>query len=104
MIVEPSSIVVHAGVDQENFNLICTLDQLQDSAFGSVSAVVFGKNMLEFQQIQDTKLYDSIEQAVNAKIECLTNFKANFIKFSMRKNVVCCLENSSLANRLTKPL
>jgi hypothetical protein len=104
LIIEPISVLVQAGVEQDNLNLVCTLDIVQDSAFYSVSAVVFAKNMQEYQQTQDRKLFSSVAEAVNSKLECLQNFKANFIKFSMRRNVLTCLENSPLANRLTKPV
>jgi hypothetical protein len=50
LIIEPISVLVQAGVEQDNLNLVCTLEIVQDSAFYSVSAVVFAKNMQEYQQ------------------------------------------------------
>jgi hypothetical protein len=43
--VEPLSVLVEAGMDENNLSLICNLHLIKDDAFGSVSATVFGKNL-----------------------------------------------------------
>jgi len=44
----------------------------------------------------------NIEEAIKSKLGSLVNFKCNYLKISMRRNVMTCIENSPLANRLSK--
>jgi hypothetical protein len=39
---EPLSVLVEAGMDDNNMSLVCSLQIAKDDAFGSVSATVFG--------------------------------------------------------------
>jgi hypothetical protein len=48
-------------------------------------------------------MVETIEEAVKNKLGSLINFKCLYLKFSMRRNVITCLENSPLATRLNKP-
>ena len=42
---EPLSVLVEAGMEENNLSLVCSLQIVKDDAFGSVSATVFGKNL-----------------------------------------------------------
>lgn len=42
---EPLSVLVEAGMEENNLSLVCNLQIAKDDAFGSVSATVFGKNL-----------------------------------------------------------
>lgn len=42
---EPLSVLVEAGLDENNLSLVCNLQLVKDDAFGSVSATVFGQNL-----------------------------------------------------------
>jgi hypothetical protein len=42
---------------------------------------------------------NSVEDIIKNKLGSLNNFRANFIKLSMRRHVICCLENSPVAAR-----
>lgn len=44
----------------------------------------------------------SVESLIQSKLASLQNFQANYIKLSMRRHVLCCLENSPLAARQAK--
>lgn len=46
--VEPLSVLVEAGLDENNLSLVCNLQLVKDDAFGSVSASVFGQNLQSF--------------------------------------------------------
>jgi hypothetical protein len=46
--LEPCSIFIEAGMNEDNFVPMCALDLINDNAFASVSNSVFGKNMGEF--------------------------------------------------------
>ena len=41
---------------------------------------------------------------IRKKLDSLGNFKAQYINFQMRRNVLTCLENSPLATRIVKPV
>jgi len=45
---EPLSVLVEAGMDENNLSLVCNLQIVKDDAFGSVSATVFGQNLQSF--------------------------------------------------------
>ena len=98
--IEPMSVLVQAGMDKDNLQLICALDLVQDPAFLSVSSSVFAKNMQEYEK--SSQAYGSLEQMIEQKINSLPNFKVQWVKFSMRRNQMACLENSPLANRFDK--
>lgn len=99
-------------MDPKNLNHVCTLDIVKDNAYNSVHATIFGKNMLEFKdeqgmrfQADPTKsLGPQIEHIIKSKLDSLGNFKAQYVNFSMRRNVLTCLENSPLATRILKPV
>jgi hypothetical protein len=42
------SVLVEAGMDENNLTLVCNLHLVKDDAFGSVSATVFGHNLQSF--------------------------------------------------------
>jgi hypothetical protein len=109
--LEPLSVLVQAGLDENNLTHVCTLDVVKDNAFSSVNAIVYAKNMQEFGMTRETvatkvptsQLQQTVEQIVRQKLDSLSNFKARYINFSMRRNVLTCLENSPLAPRILKP-
>lgn len=109
--LEPLSVLVTAGMDAKNLNHVCTLDLVKDSAYNSVHATIFGKNLLEFKDDAPSVIRlnpsgssaELIEQAINRKLDNLGNFKAQYINFQMRRNVMTCLENSPLSTRIQKP-
>lgn len=45
---EPLSVLVEAGMEENNLSLVCNLQIVKDDAFGSVSATVFGSNLQTF--------------------------------------------------------
>ena len=45
---EPLSVLVEAGMDQNNLSMVCNLQIIKDDGFGQVSATVFGKNLQSF--------------------------------------------------------
>ena len=45
---EPLSVLVEAGMEENNLSLVCNLHIAKDDAFGSVSVTVFGKNLQTF--------------------------------------------------------
>ena len=75
----------------------------KDDAFGSVSATVFGRNLHTFGSNGDSPGL-SISEVINAKLGSIGNFKAQFVKISMRRHVLMCLENSPSAIKFTKPV
>jgi hypothetical protein len=76
------------------------LEVVTDTAFMSVNSTVFAKNLQEYQH--NNQMAVTIEEAVRSKLGSLVNFKCMYLKFSMRRNVMTCLENSPLATRLGK--
>lgn len=48
---EPLSVLVEAGLDENNLSLVCNLQIVKDDAFGSVSATVFGSNLQTFSSV-----------------------------------------------------
>ena len=93
-------MLVQGGVDKEYLQHICILEVATDTAFMSVNSTVFAKNLQEYQ---NQHMVETIEEAVKNKLGSLINFKCLYLKFSMRRNVITCLENSPLATRLNKP-
>ena len=97
--IEPLTVLVQGGFDKDNLQHICILEVATDTAFMSVNSTVFAKNLQEYQNNQMTS---TIEEAVKNKLGSLVNFKCLYLQFSMRRNVMTCLENSPLATRLNK--
>lgn len=93
------TVLVQGGFDKDNLQHICILEVATDTAFMSVNSSVFAKNLQEYQ---NTQMLDTVEEAVKSKLSSLVNFKCIYLKFSMRRNVMTCLENSPLATRLNK--
>ena len=60
--IEPMSVLVQAGMDKDNLQLICALDLVQDPAFLSVSSSVFAKNIQEYEK--SSQPYGSLEQMI----------------------------------------
>jgi len=48
---EPLSVLVEAGLEEHNLSLVCNLQLAKDDAFGSVSATIFGQNLLTFPTV-----------------------------------------------------
>lgn len=97
----PLSVVVQAGLERHNLTTVCSLELTHDDGFGSVAATVFGKNLHSFRT-SPGEAAQSIESLIQSKLASLQNFQASFIKISMRRHVLCCLENSPLAARTAK--
>jgi hypothetical protein len=98
---EPLSVLVQAGLDKNNLTTVCSLELVKDDGFGSVLATVFGKNLHSFTAPAGDAA-QTVEQLIQSKLASLPNFQANFIKISMRRHVLCCLENSPLAARQSR--
>ena len=45
---EPLSVLVEAGMDENNLSLVCNLQIVKDDGFGQASVTVFGKNLQTF--------------------------------------------------------
>ena len=90
---------MQGGFDKDNLQHICILEVATDTAFMSVNSSVFAKNLQEYQTSQ---MAATIEEAVKSKLGSLVNFKCMYLKFSMRRNVMTCLENSPLATRVNE--
>ena len=99
--VEPISILVQGGPDKENLSHICTLETITDTAFLSVNSTVFAKNLQEFED--QVAANSEVKEIIRRKLDSVANFKCQWLKFSFRRNVMTCIENSPLAARLTKP-
>jgi hypothetical protein len=98
---EPLSVLVQAGLDRNNLTTVCSLELIKDDGFGSVQATVFGRNFHSFK-VTPGETAQGIEALIQSKLASLQNFQANYIKLSMRRHVLCCLENSPLAARQSK--
>jgi len=98
--IEPLTVLLQGGFDKDNLQHICVLEVVTDTAFMSVNSTVFAKNLQEYQH--NNQMAVTIEEAVRSKLGSLVNFKCMYLKFSMRRNVMTCLENSPLATRLGK--
>jgi hypothetical protein len=101
--VEPISILVQGGPDKDNLHHICCLETITDTAFLSVNSTIFAKNLQQYEDETGNNIGSTIEEVIQSKIESVPNFQCLWLKFSMRRNVMTCLENSPLAARLTKP-
>lgn len=97
----PLSVLVEAGLEKDNLTTVCSLELVEDDGFGSVQASVFGKSMQSFKTTTG-EAGQTVESIIRSKLASLQNFQANFIKFSMRRHVLSCLENSPLAARQAK--
>jgi hypothetical protein len=95
---EPLTVLVQAGLERNSLTTVCSLELAKDDGFGSVQATVFGKNLHSFQ-VAGGEVAQTVEGLIQSKLASLQNFQANYIKLSMRRHVLCCLENSPLAAR-----
>lgn len=94
-------MLVQGGPDKENLHHICTLEVVTDTAFLSVCSTIFAKNLQQYDS-EAGQVASSISDMIKAKLDSIPNFKIQWIKFSMRRNVFTCIENSPLAARLQK--
>lgn len=101
---EPYSILVEAGMDKDNLNQVCNLEVIKDNSFAYQTTSVFGKNIQEYTHQNSKVLGQSIDDIIQSKLNSLNNFTIQYIKFSVRKNVVTCVENSMLSTRFEKRL
>jgi len=96
---EPLSVLVEAGLEETNLNLVASLQQVKDDGFAQVQSSLFGKNLMSFQpDLQGVSIEDDIER----KLASLQNYKVQFLRFSMRRHVMPCVENSPLATKFMK--
>jgi hypothetical protein len=58
--------------------------------------------MHAFEVVPRVNLNESIEHLIEEHLSSLGNFQANFIKISMRRQIISCVENSPLVNRFNK--
>ena len=103
--VEPLSVLVEAGMDQENLVHVCNLDAVTDYAFARENVQIFGKNLRQFSSNEDGSKValgsaQDLQDTVFRKLDSIYNFRCQYVKFSFRRNVMSCLENSPLANRI----
>mmetsp|Transcript_9034 Transcript_9034/g.8491 ORF Transcript_9034/g.8491 Transcript_9034/m.8491 type:complete len:138 (-) Transcript_9034:3408-3821(-) len=45
---EPLSVLVEAGLEENNLSLVCNLQIIKDDGFGQTGATVYGKNLQTF--------------------------------------------------------
>ena len=75
---------------------------ITDPAFASVQSTVFARNLQQFDS-QAEPLGEAVGDLISRKIDSIENFKCQWLKISMRRNALSCIENSLLATRLQKP-
>jgi len=46
--IEPSSVIIEAGFNEDNMTEICILDKIEDKGFGNFGVTVYGKNFYSF--------------------------------------------------------
>ena len=103
-------MLVEAGSDEKNLSLVCNLHIVKEDAFGSVSATVYGANLLSFSGQQEKIGLDGenvqaeVQEIIQQKLQSIQNFRIKYIKFSMRRTILSCLENSPLASKFQKQL
>lgn len=90
---------MQAGLELNNLTTVCSLELVKDDGFGSVHASVFGKNLHSYAVPAGDASSQTVEQLIHSQLSSLPNFQANYVKISMRRHVLCCLENSPLAAR-----
>lgn len=96
--VLPSSIIIEAGLTQEDMQEVCCLEKIDDPGFGNFSCTVYGKNFYTYQNS-----ITSIENAIKDSFWSMINVRAKYIKFKMRNNIQTSLENSPLVPKVSKP-
>ena len=96
--LEPSSIIVEGGMNTNNMSAICTLNKIRDDGFASHCSAVFGRNMETFSS-ENGK---TISQLLDNKFDSLPHFRVKYLRFTLRKGVVTCLDNSPMLNLLKK--
>jgi hypothetical protein len=51
--IEPLSVLVEAGMDQDNLVHVCNLDPVTDYAFATNNVQIFGKNLRQFSSNEE---------------------------------------------------
>jgi len=101
--VEPLSVLVQGGEDQENLVNICNLEAAKDDAFAANCVQVYGKNLRTFSVHNDKDSNGDLRSKVFKKLDSLYNFRCKYLKFSFRRNNnICCLDQSPIASRVDK--
>jgi len=88
---------------KDNLKHVCTLTAVKDNAFYLQCAAIFGKHMQHFEGSENGQTkFSSIGEAVKHGLDSLPSMKVKYIKFSLRKNVLSCMENSPYVTRMNK--
>jgi hypothetical protein len=99
VVLEPTTVLVQGGADKDNLTHIAGLEVLTDPAFASVQSTIFARNLQQFDS-EVSPLGESVAALINRKLDSVENFKCRWLKISMRRNALACIENSPLAARL----
>ena len=98
--IEPSSVIVEAGMTENETNGLCSLQKLDDKGFANFGSTVYGLNLYAFNKQSDS---EDLDELIQYNFSSLQSMKARYIKFKIRNNSVTCLENSPLISKYMKP-
>ena len=71
--IEPLSVLVEAGMDQENLVHVCNLDPVTDTAFANNNVQIFGKNLRQFSS--NVTSSEEMQETVFRKLDSIYNFR-----------------------------
>ena len=98
--IEPSSVIVEAGMTENETTSLCSLEKLDDKGFANFGSTVYGLNLYSFNKQSHS---DNLSSLVQSNFSSLQSMKARYLKFKIRNNSITCLENSPLVNKYMKP-
>ena len=99
--IEPSSVLIEAGLTEDEMTQICSLDKIQDKGFANFGSTVYGKNMFSFTP--DFSEPGTAQEVIQKSLRSLTNVRARYLRFKMWNDVVTCVDNSPLVAKFNKP-
>mmetsp|Transcript_41238 Transcript_41238/g.47505 ORF Transcript_41238/g.47505 Transcript_41238/m.47505 type:complete len:348 (+) Transcript_41238:2393-3436(+) len=83
--IEPGSVIVEAGMNENETTALCSLEKLDDKGFANFGSTIYGINLYSFRYQSNS---DDLESVIKANFNSLQTMRARFIKFRVRSNSI----------------